>query len=273
MTVASWVQWFVNDVPLQTLAFNISDQGKLNAPPPLRGDDVVIPHVPGRTFMGRQPDSRTLTLDMWVLGVKENGQLPTTETMQGQFYQNLRKLKNLFWNSGEQFRLTKKWREFGSETIRSATALAVFADGFDPTLQGGSRGTFTVDLYLSYPFFKDDVPKTLPFPNLATSVVDVTVEGDYETPHILIEITGSPTRPRFTTGDDKFITLDRVISGGASVDVAAWKAMMGTTKIVRNVKYGNSIPWFILKPGPRTIRASVGSGTGSATLTYTPLWL
>ncbi|AMM44297.1 minor tail protein [Arthrobacter phage Kitkat] len=61
--------WDVDGVSLQTYAQNIKSWGgSREGVPPLRGDDKLIPFMPGRRFVKKVPDSRTLTLEGWIAG-------------------------------------------------------------------------------------------------------------------------------------------------------------------------------------------------------------
>ena len=64
--------WSVNGVSLQTLGFNITTDGD-HAPPPLRGDDDLIPYRVGQVLQDRIPNSRTLPFKMWAIGMDEDG--------------------------------------------------------------------------------------------------------------------------------------------------------------------------------------------------------
>lgn len=64
--------WDVDGVSLQTLTQNLkSIGGDRMAPPPLRGDNPVVPGAPGSSFVAKMPGERTMTLEGWVTGSRE----------------------------------------------------------------------------------------------------------------------------------------------------------------------------------------------------------
>ncbi|QOP66168.1 minor tail protein [Arthrobacter phage DanielleIgnace] len=77
--------WDVDGVSLQTFAQNIKSWGgSREGVPPLRGEDQLIPYMPGRRFVKKVPDSRTITLKGWVAGME------AVDTIVR---------RNMFWNS------------------------------------------------------------------------------------------------------------------------------------------------------------------------------
>lgn len=63
----------VDGVSLQTMVQNLKTWGgSREAPPPVRGEDALIPNVPGELFLEKQPGARTITLDGWVLGMDKH---------------------------------------------------------------------------------------------------------------------------------------------------------------------------------------------------------
>lgn len=64
--------WDVDGVSLQTLVQNLTTWGgDREAPPPVRGSNVMIPGAPGESFVPKYPGARTITLDGWLLGSRE----------------------------------------------------------------------------------------------------------------------------------------------------------------------------------------------------------
>lgn len=124
--------WSVDGVSLQTFAYNITTAGgSKQAPPPLRGSDLKIPYRPGQVFVPRIPDSREITLEMWVIGADADGNIPRGTSRQ-LYEDNLKMLRNLLWNPSKTISLTKRWK-VGSTTY-SATAQAVYSGS-----KGGGR--------------------------------------------------------------------------------------------------------------------------------------
>ena len=64
--------WDADGVSLQTFTQNLKTWGgSREGVPPLRGEDLKIPYMRGSRFVRKVPDSRTLTLEGWLLGTEE----------------------------------------------------------------------------------------------------------------------------------------------------------------------------------------------------------
>ena len=98
--------WAVDGVPLNTYAYNIATLTGRTGTIPMRGEDSEQPFRPGRAFRPKVPDSRTLPLSMWVLGLDPETAAPGAD-VGAQFMSNLRKLERLFYQPRRQFVLTK----------------------------------------------------------------------------------------------------------------------------------------------------------------------
>ncbi len=62
--------WYVDDVPLNTYAYNIVTLGGSRFDlPPIRGSNMTYAYRPGQVFRPKVADQRTVTLLMWVAGV------------------------------------------------------------------------------------------------------------------------------------------------------------------------------------------------------------
>lgn len=280
MTNTTDTYWEINGVSIQTYAYNvITWGGTLQAPPPLRGDDVTIPYRPGTVFQARRPGGRTMTFDMWVVGADEDGNVPEDHTMRAEFEKNFKMLRNLFWNQGRQVTITRKWRDYGTGTLMSADAKAVFADGFAPSMNGALRATFSVDMYLSDPFFYGD-QETINFSADTTSNVSPTILGDYETTDIIIDFDGARTNPRITnTSEGIYVNVTQTLSAGQllRVDIDNFTAKrdpLGTpVNVVGSVTSFGHPFWFALRPGTQNLSLTGASGSGTATLKYRPRWI
>lgn len=280
MTLSTDLSWDINGIPLQTYAYNVSTWGgDLQAPPPLRGSDIVIPYRPGEVFQKRRPTGRSLTFDMWVVGADENGDIPATLSMRAQFEKNLKMLRSLFWSQGRQVTITKRWRDPGSSTVRVATAKGVYAGGFVPSMQGALRATFSVEMYLSDPFFYGP-EETITFPATATSSVTPTILGDYETTDIQITLNGARNNMRVTNNSRAiYVNVNQNISTGQTIllNVDKWTATKNPGVSEANVigavaSFGHEF-WMALDPGSQQLTLSSSTGTAGATLKYKPRWV
>lgn len=280
MAVTTDTYWDVDGVPLQTLAYNIKTWGgDLQAPPPLRGQDITIPYKPGTVWQPRVPDGRSISFDMWVNGADTDGKVPTSASMRAEFEKNLKTLRALFWKPGKQISITKRWKDYGSSTVKTATAKGVFAGGFVPSMEGALRASFSVDIYLSDPFFYG-AETTVNFAATAVSNQTITVPGDYETTAITIEFDAPRNTMRLTnTSEGAYIDVNHDLIGGAEilVDVDKWTALKNPTgtpvNVVKDIGSFGHTYWFVLRPGSQTLSLTSSTGTGGATLKYRPRFI
>jgi hypothetical protein len=197
--------------------------------------------------------------------------------MRAEFEKNFKMLRNLFWNQGKQVTLTKRWKNYGSNTVQTATAMAVYENGFAPVMNGSSRATFSVTLYLSDPFFYGP-EETIEIPAATSSTVTVDILGDYETTDITLVANASRNNFRFTNlSEGVYVNVNREITTGSiSIDVDAFTAVRSGAGGANVISYVSSFGhpfWFVLRPGEQQIRLTSSSGTGSGIIRYRPRWL
>lgn len=280
MTLTTDTYWDIDGIPLQTLAYNITTWGgDLQSPPPLRGEDITIPYRPGTVFQPRRPDGRSMTFSMWVVGADVDGNVPASASMRAEFEKNFKMLRGLFWNQGRQVTITKRWKDYGSGTVKAASAKAVFANGLAPSMNGSQRASFTVEMYLSDPFFYGS-EVTIPFSATATPSVGPTILGDYETTDIVITFDGARNNMRITNTDEGVyvnVNHNLAIAHEIVLTVDAFTAIKDPTGTPANVigsvtSFGHPF-WFVLRPGVQNLTISSSSGTGAGELKYRPRWL
>lgn len=306
MTNTTEIFWDVDGVSLQTYAFNITTLGgDRQAPPPVRGDDITVPYAPGQKWVPKVPDSRTMTLGMWVIGADEDGLIPADAEVRRLYERNWAKLRKLLWTPRRQFTLTKRFwvleedlvaggvdvddlPRSGDYRLLSASARGSYAGGLVPTMAGGpARATFTVDIKLADPYFYSDEIEiafsmtsgsSLPGPTR-----DVTVLGDDRTHQIEVDLTGPLGSPRLSNLSDEEIDLwmryatSVDASTSATVRVRPFSATHfpggAPYKSSGYVQHDGDKFWFYLDPGEATLALTAASGTGTAKLRYRPAWL
>ena len=304
MTNTTQTYWDVDGESLQTYAFNITTLGGDRlAPAPVRGSNITIPYKPGTLWVPKVPDERVITLGAWVIGANEDGSIPTDENARRVFDRNWRKLRQLLWRPRKQFVLTKRFwlpdselvaggvdtsalPKDGDWTLYTARALASYADGLTPTMQGPGRATFTVDLLLSDPYFYGDeisidfsmAPADGSHPG---PLHTVSVLGDDRTTAIEVDFEGPLTAPRITNSSetDLWVSYATVVPDGesATIRVAPFSAThypSGTPyKTSGYVSHSGDHFWLFLEPGDADVALSAQIGTGVATLRYQPVWV
>jgi len=220
-----------------------------------------------------------MSFNMWVQGSDSDGNVPANKTMRAEFEKNFMMLRNLFWNQGKQVTITKRWRDYTTGNMRSASARAVFAGGIAPSMHGNAHASFSVEMYLSDPFFYG-AEVTANFSAVATSTLALDVPGDYETTDILIDFQGARNNFRLTNVSEAvYVNVNQNLASGQLIrlDVNNFRASKNPTTSPSNVigsvtNFGHPF-WFVLRPGVQNLTLSSSSGTGAGTLKYRPRWL
>jgi Phage tail protein len=269
--------WEVDGVSLNQYCWNISTLGGGRlALPPLRGDDIQYAYRPGRDWRAKTPDSRVISLAMWVVGIDPDTSLPGAD--QGtQWNENWRSLRNLFWTPRGQVALTRRVKyESG---IQTTTALASLAGSMEPTMTGRTRANFVVDLLLSDPFFYGssitvNVPRSTPT-IVANPGDDVVAYRNFS-----LTFNGPLTNPKLTnaTSDpDVWVKVGAAIASGDSVtlDVGEFTATRtsDSANLVGGVTHSGSRTWLGLIPGDNTLTLTSDSGTGTVDVTFAAPYL
>ena len=323
--------WMVDGVPLQTFAYNITTMGGSRmAPPPLRGTNVSVPFRPGSTWQPRIPDSRTVTLAMWIIGANTDGSIPEDRDLKFKFKRNWRELTKLLWKPKKELVLSKKiwipetelvaanapfvmYPEYQGYRQLTVEAKATFAGGLEPSMTGNARATFVVDLLLSDPYFygapvthKFDISKTV---NGGVSTVEgrhlknLHILGDDATSKIMVKFHSDDgmLEPRFEWTDPNptgaILSYDPApflgvhgYFGQAAVGTDQTKSQTtvvldidrfaaynppeaGDSYISGSVYTSGNRFWMELDPAGMFMNFNVGSGSGTAEITYRPAWL
>lgn len=265
--------WDINGVSLQTLGFNITTVGD-HAPPPLRGDDTTVPYRVGKQLNDRIPDSRTESFKMWAIGMSEDGTVGAFGP-RAEYEKNYKKVRDLIWNQGRPFNLTKRWKDYGSGTVKSATAVGVYQGGLAASMTGPARATFGFDVWLADPFYYGG-EETVNF--LGNGTVTPTILGDYPTTLITLQLNGARTNSRLTnTTEGHYVNIATAIAAGQNVilDVDKWTAKRSVTpfNVIRDITHFGHKHWLSLRPGAQALALSSSSGTGTAVLKYKPRWV
>lgn len=257
--------WSANGVSLQTFAKNIESLAGRFSPPPLRGDDITIPFMPGDRWVPKVAGSRVIPLAMWVRGWDDNG--GRSADSQQKFLDNWRYLRNVLWTPGKQIALQKRFYIDG--VMRTATAMAEFNGGLEPSMIGSNAAKFVVDLKLADPYFYDDIETTK---TLVTGSNTMIVPGDADTRNIMVSFDGSRTNPKIvntTLNPDVSLEYRGGISSGSSVSVnvagfSAYTSPNGAANFDSTglIRHTGSPHWLVLGDGSNTLVLSSDSGSG-----------
>lgn len=265
--------WDVNGTSLHTLAWNIETLNGRQRVPQYRGDDQRVPFRPGAIWRPKQPDSRTLTLAMWVLGCNTDGSAPAGSA-RAKFNDNREQLIKLFFDPTAQLSLTKRWQTISSG-LKSATALAELVSDMDATMLGIDGAQFAVDLRLADPYFYGVTSSPAA---LAVSVgAVVNNPGVAPVQKMTIVFNGGLTNPRLTnTTTGVWVQYTGVIAGGASVTLNTdlFTAVTNTSvNVIGAITHQGARNWLPLKVGNNTLTLTASAGTGTCSVSFQPPYI
>jgi hypothetical protein len=151
--------WYWNGLALNQPYWNITTfGGSRYAMPVLRGQNYQVPYRAGQAWRPKMPDSRTITLTMWLDGSGSRyGSISTDARLA--FNNNWQQLRQAFWTRGAggsaQGTLTRNWywTQNGTPSLVTSTAMAELAGSMDLTMNGRTGAAFSVDLLLADPYF------------------------------------------------------------------------------------------------------------------------
>lgn len=274
MTNTTDTFWSVDGVSLQTHAKNIQTLGARFSPPPLRGEDILIPYAKGRRWVPKVADSRVIPLAMWVRGYNDDGSVSANAVRK--FEENWRALRNLLWTPDRQVLLQKRFYVNG--LLRSATAKAQFSGGLEPTMIGRAGAKFVVDLTLADPYFYDDELKTF---NLVNGNNTLAVLGDVPTENLKLTINGSRnnTIVRAPNRNIQVQYTGNLATGDTAViDVPIRSAQTTPSGVPTydsngRVIHSGAAHWLDLAPNSDVINLSSTSGAGLVVLQGRGAWI
>lgn len=269
--------WEINGVSLNQYCWNITTLGGSRmALPPLRGSDLQYAYRPGKDFRPKIPDSRVISLAMWVAGVNPSSSSPGAN-QSVQWNDNWRALKQLVWNPRDQVTLTRRI-QYGTGLV-TQTAKAQIAGVMEPSMTGRTRANFVLDLLLSDPFFYG-TSNTVSIAAGASGTVNNP--GDDIVAYRNFSITffgplGNPKLTNSTANPDVWVKVGSTIAGGDSVtlDVGAFTALRTSDggNLIGGVTHSGSRSWMGLLPGDNTLTLTRDTGAGHVEITYAAPYL
>jgi hypothetical protein len=266
--------WDVDGVSLNQYAWNITTLGgSRGGLPPLRGDNVQYAYRPGKDFRTKVPDSRVLTLAMWVAGVSPTTDLPAAN-QRVQWNDNWRALRRLLWTPGRQVDLTRRAQY--STGLEVHTAKAQLAGTMDPSMTGRTRAEFTIDFLLADPYFYG-VSSTTSVP--VSTPTTVTNAGDDVAGYSNFQLVfhGPLTAPKVTNSTYSPSVWVKAGSGIASgdtltLDVESYTASRASdsANLIGTVSHSGARQWMLLAPGANTLTLTADGGSGSVDVVFRP---
>lgn len=267
------VEWYVDGTALASEGWGVSDWGgSSEAPPEYRGGALTVPYRRGQLWRPGVPDSRTLSLPMWL-----TDQHPTTGVYGGeaQMLANWRALRSLFLsNGGRQVALRKVW----DAGYGDATGSAQYAGGLEPENYALTGARFEVDLFMADPYFYG-TQQTLG--TFAAGTHDITgdILGDVSTGRYVLTFAGVLSAASVTVkrGTETLSTLTSTVdlASGKNLIVTMPDLTWSTTSTVASPAQftpGQQSGWLMLDPAATSLVIG-GTGAGTVKIEYFPAWL
>lgn len=243
---------------------------------PLRGGDIQVAYTPGQIFRPKFPDSRTITLQMFVAGISPTTNQPVVYngSTHQQFSDNYQTLRHFFWTPAYQIQLTRQWSltQNGVITLVSGTANCQIIGAMEATMTGDSRADFSIDLALQDPYFYGASQTTnISYNNLTTIQNlgdDVAGYSNFS-----VKINGPMASPRlYNSTNGVWMQYNSIINSGDYItfDVGNYIATRHSDNTIQTglVSHSGNRRWMALNPGNNTLVLSgqmTSSGTGSVT--------
>jgi hypothetical protein len=151
--------WFWNGLALSQPYWNISTfGGSRSGIPTLRGQNIEVPYRSGQAQRAKFPDSRTVSLTMWLNGAgSANNPWPAADDHLA-FNDNWQQLRRSFFTRSAQGSVQGQlqrnwWLTQGGPGLVASTAMAEIAGSMDLSMNGRTGAAFTVDLLCADPYF------------------------------------------------------------------------------------------------------------------------
>jgi hypothetical protein len=269
-TTDEW--WDIDGESLNRAGWNISTLGGRFNVPSLRGEDITYAYVPGQEPGTVVPDARTVTFQMWMVGIDRTTGSFNVDQRRA-WNDNWKFLTRLFWQPNKLLTITRRLLLTDATTglpyIQTTTAQGRYAGGLDVEMNGRTRGTFSVDVKLFDGFFWG--PEQLVRINAGQTVV-VNNPGDYEAGSKNFTITvhgelGSALLTNTTPDPNMWVKYDAIVSAGNTVtlDVENFTALASAPEI-GIPEAGLSRTGYVVSSGMRHRWMSLARGNNSVGL-------
>jgi hypothetical protein len=262
--------------------------GSRYALPSRRGENQVIAYAPGQIHHEKYADSRTISLEMWVVGTLPSGEFTGDQVLA--LNDSFNKLRKLLWRpNSEQIILTRRWRltnpVTGDPEVQVSQALAELTGDVAPEATGRTRVELSIDLLLADPYFYlPEITVEIPFDT--PTVVFNPGDDNVQYKNFVIEFhepESGPalTNPRLTnstTDPDTWFRFERpipdvprnILTETVTFDIERYSISPNYIPL-STIVHSGSRRWFKLVPGNNIITLTGdGTGTGSATITFRP---
>jgi hypothetical protein len=261
-------QWYIDNVPLRTLGWDIQAVSAGHGLPPIRGSNQIIPFRQGRRSYSKTYDERSFALQMYVVGSDPSGGIPLTPTGLEQLYNNLATLRQLF---GRRSGLLTLKRVMPDGAVRTAQAEVTGTVDFDSVR--GNMARFVVDFVLPDPFWYAPSAAASVSWTASGQVWNVTHPGNFETSNLVINITGGCTNPKIELGGTTIfvqVLVTNVVGDILLIDCQNFTATKNGSSVLGSVSHQGDPSFFKLFPGVNAL--TLTSGVAPTTNTVTITW-
>jgi hypothetical protein len=261
--------WYWNGLALSQPYWNLTTfGGSRSGIPVLRGQNIEVPYRAGQGWRAKFPDSRTLSLTMWMDGSGSSAGWPSADAHLA-FNNNWQQLRAAFLTrsaSGSvQGQLQRNWwlTQGGTNQMVTSTAMAEIAGSMDLTMNGRTGAAFTVDLLLADPYFygAQRVQAITASGSISSLGEGVVGEGFPSSVAVFTvrcsapcTVTNVAAATSFTlaSGGSYPVTVD--LLNGTVTDNA------GVNQVARLTHSGSRL-WMALLPGSNNVTVSAGTAT------------
>lgn len=227
-----------------------------------RGENVLLPGLPGLMHAAKVLDQRTLTLAMFVSG-QLPGQSPSAEALAS----NLDVLLKLLQTDGQQTLTRRRGVRSESCTVECISVNVV------------SRGPYHVDLIadllMANPLWYATAltTATTPFSSVPTDLAIIN-PGTYTADKVTITLAcpSSPaallTDPVITIGS-VWLKYTGVVGSGSTltINTETFAATIGSTNVASAITHSGAVRWLTVPPGANTATVSAAGISNTPTLT------
>lgn len=289
--------WDINGTSLHQYGWSVTTFGGSRYDvPPRRGENLTLAYRPGAVHRAKQPDQRTITLTMFLVGmVPATGVAPVDQRVQ--FNDSWEFLRRLVWKyNNNVVTLTRRWFltfPYPGDTSTSglsaatpglpatgvnlvvANTSAELSGQMTPTMTGRTRADFSMDLLLPDPYFY--APTITASMNLSTATTVYNAGNDVAAFYgVEIDLVGpitNPTVTNLTTGT--YVKYNGAIASGDSVTLycstfQALKTSDANQNRIKYVTHGGARHWMGVIPGVNSLKLTATAGTGTAVIRYRP---
>jgi hypothetical protein len=268
--------WYFNGLALSQPYWNLTTfGGSRSGVPTLRGSNIEVPYRAGQAQRAKYPDSRTISLTMWMDGSGSAAGWPSADARLA-INDNWAQLRKAFFTrnaSGSvQGQLQRNlWLTSGGPGLVTSTAMAEIAGSMDLSMNGRTGAAFTVDLLLADPMFYGAL-QTVACTGGSTTVTGLgeSVVGEgFPSPVASFTVQCSaPCTVNNTTAGVSF-TLASGPSYPVTVDLLSGTVIdnAGVNQVSKLTHSGSRL-WMAVLPGSNTVSVSAGTATFRFNDTY-----